>query len=80
MKRTLLISALFLPGCTFGHLTTPDGLKATYLDFHPAGNAVVARGGWTGVGTVEINRNTQDSAEIVKSVTEGVTRALAPIP
>lgn len=82
MLRIIILFSLILAtasGCTYATATLADGTKITYLDFHPAGNAVSTRAFWQGVGSLEIDRDSADSSEFAESAAKGVIDGLSPL-
>ena len=69
----ILLLCVLLGGCTSASMTLPDGTRLKYFDLHPGGNAVKAKGIWQGVGSFEIDRETESSDEVVEAVTDGLT-------
>lgn len=74
----LLASIIAISGCTYARMITPEGIRVTYVDFHPAGNAVDTEAIWEGVGRLKVNRQTEDSSAAISAAAEGITSALVP--
>lgn len=67
---------VLLSSCTFARFTTPSGVSGVYLDLHPTGNAVSARGVLDGVGSFDVDRDTEDSGQIITDVVDSLTSPL----
>lgn len=65
-----LIAALFiLNACTVVRYQSADR-SLTVIDLHPGGETLSLQGTLDSIGTLEVNRDTQDSAEIVSAVVD----------
>lgn len=74
---SILIVAVFV-GCTVVRVDAPDGTRIAVTKFHPMGEELAVEGLLDGVGTLSIDKNTQDSAALADSVIQGLLRAAAP--
>lgn len=63
---------VFLSSCTFAKIETAAGTQGTYVDFHPTGNAVSARGVLEGLGEFSVDRDTGDSGQVISDVVGAV--------
>jgi hypothetical protein len=72
----LAVLAFVLASCTAAHITLPDGTSYTYVDWHPAGNAIDAEADLGGLGKLKLSRNTESSAEIAEAVVEAIKPSL----
>jgi hypothetical protein len=72
----LAVLAFMLASCTAVRIKTPEGTEITYIDWHPAGNAVDVDAELGELGSLELSRNTESSAEIAEAVVEAIKPSL----
>lgn len=86
MNKVLLCALVFLLcSCTAATLTvktedsntnTTKTIKAKYFDLHPGGNAVETAARWEDVGSLEVERGTEDSDVLVEAAVEAAKAAI----
>ena len=87
-KVFLLALVCFLGACTSASLTvkttdltanTTKEIKAKYFDLHPGGNAVETIASWEGIGSLAVERGTEDSDVLVEAAVEAA-KAVIGVP
>ncbi len=73
-----LTSAIVFQGCTTVTYETADGTKLTVRKFQIAGEELSVEGALDGVGTLGINKTTEDSKETAQAILDGLINAANP--
>lgn len=74
----LLCAVQLLTGCTSVTVTHPNGTIVDVKKFHPMGEELSIDGVLDGVGTLAINKSTQDSQAAVDAIVNGIVEAATP--
>jgi len=70
MNRIIVIlAALMLTSCTVVRYQSTDR-TLTVIDLHPGGETLSLQGTLDSIGTLDVNRDTQDSSSVVGAVVD----------
>ena len=76
MKNTMLLIMLtILAACTSVSYESKDGTKFSVVRFSPVGEDLAVSGTLDGIGNVDINKQSEGSAEFAQAVLDGLVRA-----
>ena len=71
-KIIVILAALMLTSCTVVRYQSTDR-TLTVVDLHPGGETLSLQGTLDSIGTLDVNRDTQDSQELVTMVVDALT-------
>ena len=72
----LVVLALALSACTLASVKAPGGVSVLVMKFHPMGEELSIEGELDGLGSISVNRSTEDSQALIESAAVAAARGV----